>query len=164
MLLVYKLKTILECQYLDYLKSFKIKILQLLVALLRMLHQNYYKKNFIHYTKKINELVKKNKFPGENFYKKLIANAILFKAVDKLFGRKNIDAIGDTNLKSFTVAYTLSYFHYLTENRIDLWKIYEEQRVDSRIMNELQKLIVSFDFDFINKYKGIFSFPLMPVR
>lgn len=99
-------------------------------------------KNFIHYTKKINELVKKNKFPGENFYKKLIANAILFKAVDKLFGRKNIDAIGDTNLKSFTVAYTLSYFHYLTENRIDLWKIYEEQRVDSRIMNELQKLIV----------------------
>lgn len=99
-------------------------------------------KNFIHYTKKINELVKKNKFPGENFYKKLIANAILFKAVDKLFGRKNIDAIGDTNLKSFTVAYTLSYFHYLTDNRLDLWRIYEEQRVDSRIMNELQKLIV----------------------
>lgn len=99
-------------------------------------------KNFIHYTKKINELVKKNKFPGENFYKKLIANAILFKVVDKLFGRKNIDAIGDTNLKSFTVAYTLSYFYYLTDNRVDLWKIYEEQRVDARIVNELQKLIV----------------------
>jgi len=99
-------------------------------------------KNFIHYTKKINELVKKNKFPGDNFYKKLIANAILFKTVDKLFGRKNIDAIGDTNLKSFTVAYTLSYFHYLTENTLDLWKIYEEQRVDSGITNELQKLIV----------------------
>ncbi len=99
-------------------------------------------KNFIHYTKKINELVKKNKFPGENFYKKLIANAILFKVVDKLFGRKSIDAIGDTNLKSFTVAYTLSYFYYLTDNRIDLWKIYEEQRVDARIVNELQKLIV----------------------
>ena len=99
-------------------------------------------KNFIHYTKKINELVKKNKFPTENFYKNLIANAILFKAVDKLFGRKNIDAIGDTNLKSFTVAYTLSYFYYLTNNRINLWKIYEEQRVDNRIMNELQKLIV----------------------
>jgi hypothetical protein len=99
-------------------------------------------KNFIHYTKKVNELVKKNKFPGENFYKKLIANAILFKAVDKLFGRKNIDAIGDTNLKSFTVAYTLSYFHYLTDNRLDLWKIYDEQRVDSRIVNELHKLII----------------------
>ena len=98
--------------------------------------------NFIHYTKKINELVKKNKLPGENFYKKLIANAILFKTVDKLFGRKNIDAIGDTNLKSFTVAYTLSYFYYLTDNRLDLWRIYEEQRLDVRIINELQKLIV----------------------
>lgn len=99
-------------------------------------------KNFIHYTKKINELVKKNKLPGENFYKKLIANAILFKTVDKLFGRKNVDAIGDTNLKSFTVAYTLSYFYYLTNNRLDLWKIYEEQHLDTRIINELQKLIV----------------------
>ena len=99
-------------------------------------------KNFLHYTKKINELVKKNKLPGENFYKKLIANAILFKVVDKLFGRKNMDAIGDTNLKSFTVAYTLSYFYFLTDNRIDLWKIYEEQRVDERIINELRKLIV----------------------
>ncbi|KIO54418.1 AIPR family protein [Flavobacterium hibernum] len=99
-------------------------------------------KNFNHFTKKTNELVKKNKLPGENFYKKLIANAILFKTVDKLFGRKNIDAIGDTNLKSFTVAYTLSYFHYLTDNRLDLWKIYEEQYLDARIINELQKLIV----------------------
>lgn len=98
-------------------------------------------KNFIHYTKKINELVKKNKLPGENFYKKLIANAILFKTVDKLFGRKNIDAIGDTNLKSFTVAYTLSYFYYLTDNRLDLWKIYEEQSINDKIINELQKLI-----------------------
>jgi hypothetical protein len=99
-------------------------------------------KNFIHYTKKITDLVSKNKLPGENFYRKLIANAILFKTADKLFGRKNIDAIGDTNLKSFTVAYTLSYFHYLTENRLNLWRIYEEQLVDSRIINELQKLIV----------------------
>src|SRR5690606_28172128 len=81
-------------------------------------------KNFIHYTKKINDLVSKNKLPGENFYRKLIANAIVFKVIDKLFGRKNVDAIGDTNIKSLTVAYTISYFHYLTENRLDLWRIY----------------------------------------
>jgi hypothetical protein len=99
-------------------------------------------KNFIQYTKKINELVKRNKLPGENYYKKLISNAILFKTVDKLFGRKNVNAIGDTNLKSFTVAYTLSFFHHLTSNKLDLWKIYEEQVIDSRIVNELQQLIV----------------------
>lgn len=99
-------------------------------------------KNFIHFTKKINVLVSKNKLPGENLYKKLIANAILFKTIDKLFGRKNVDAIGDTNLKSFTVAYTISYFHYLTDNRLDLWKIYEDQKIDDVLTDFLKKLLV----------------------
>jgi hypothetical protein len=99
-------------------------------------------KSFVHYTKKINVLVEKNKLPGENFYKKLIANAIIFKTVDKLFGRKNIDAIGDTSLKSFSVAYTISYFHFLTNNRFDLWKIYADQFIDDILMVEFKKLLV----------------------
>ncbi len=99
-------------------------------------------KNFIHYTKKINDFVAKNKLPGENFYRKLIGNAILFKTADKLFGRKNIDAIGDTNLKSFTVAYTVSFLHYLTKNRIDLWKIYEEQITDEILNSHIKRLLI----------------------
>ncbi len=99
-------------------------------------------KNFIHYTKKINDLVSKNKLPGENFYRKLISNAILLKSVDSLFGRKNVNAIGDTNLKSFSVAYTVSYFHFLTNNRLDLWKIYEEQKLDDNLNSHFSKLLV----------------------
>jgi hypothetical protein len=98
-------------------------------------------KNFIHYTKKITYLVSKNKLPGENFYRKLIANAILFKTLDQLFGRKGVNAIGDTSLKALSVAYTVSYFHYLTNNRIDLWKIYEEQKIDDFLKNNLYKLL-----------------------
>jgi len=98
-------------------------------------------KNFIHYTKKITYLVSKNKLPGENFYRKLIANAILFKTIDQLFGRKGVNAIGDTSLKALSVAYTVSYFHYLTNNRIDLWKIYEEQNIDDFLKNNLYKLL-----------------------
>lgn len=98
-------------------------------------------KNFIHYTKKITDLVSKNKLPGENFYRKLIANAILFKTIDQLFGRKGVNAIGDTSLKALSVAYTVSYFHYLTNNRIDLWKIYEEQKIDDFLNNHLSKLL-----------------------
>lgn len=105
-------------------------------------------KNFVQYTKKINELVIKNKMPGENFYRKLIANAILFKTADKLFGRKNIDAIGDTNLKSFTVAYALSYFHFLTHNRLDLWQIYEQQKIDDILSNQLKE-ILRFVYDHL---------------
>ena len=99
-------------------------------------------KNFIHYTKKITDLVSKNKLPGENFYRKLIANAILFKTIDQLFGRKGVNAIGDTSLKALSVAYTVSYFHYLTNNRIDLWKIYEEQKIDDFLKNHLSKLLI----------------------
>jgi hypothetical protein len=107
-------------------------------------------KNFVHYNKKIKELVDKNKFPGDNFYKKLIANAIIFKQVDKLFGRKGVDAIGDTNLKAFTVAYTVSYFHFLTKNCIDLWEIYDAQKIDDNVIDQLRKLI-SFVFDHLQK-------------
>jgi hypothetical protein len=105
-------------------------------------------KNFIHYTKKIADLVSKNKLPGENFYRKLIANAILFKTVDQLFGRKGVNAIGDTSLKALTVAYTVSYFHYLTKNRIDLWKIYEEQKIDDFLKDHLSKLL-GFVYNYI---------------
>jgi hypothetical protein len=105
-------------------------------------------KNFIHYTKKITDLVIKNKLPAENFYRKLIANAILFKTMDQLFGRKGINAIGDTSLKALTVAYTISYFHFLTMNRIDLWKIYEEQKIDDFLKGHLAKLI-SFVYNHI---------------
>jgi hypothetical protein len=107
-------------------------------------------KNFIDFTKNINDLVEKNKMPGDNFYKKLIANAIIFRLVDKLFGRKNVNAIGDTNLKSYSVAYTISYFHYLTGNRIDLWKIYTEQKLDDSLIDLFKQLLV-FVYNHLTK-------------
>lgn len=111
-------------------------------------------KNFIHYTKKITDLVSKNKLPGENFYRKLIANAILFKTIDQLFGRKGVNAIGDTSLKALSVAYTVSYFHYLTDKRIDLWKIYEEQKIDDFVSGHLSKLLVFVYNHIINEASG----------
>lgn len=107
-------------------------------------------KNFIHFIKKITILVSKNKMPGDNFYRKLIANALIFKTTDKLFGRKGVDAIGDTSLKSLTVAYTVSYLHYLTNNRIDLWKIYETQKIDEFLKSKLLSLM-SFVYNHITK-------------
>jgi hypothetical protein len=111
-------------------------------------------KNFIHYTKKITELVNKNKLPSENFYRKLIANAILFKATDKLFGRKGVNAIGEnTSIKSFSVAYTVSFFHFLTENRFDLWKLYEEQKIEDFVSNHLKNLLI-FVYNHLEKNGG----------
>jgi hypothetical protein len=115
-------------------------------------------KNFIHFMKKVNDDVSKNKLPGINLYTKLIANAVLFKTFDKLFGRKNIDAIGDTNLKSFTVAYSISYFHFLTKNRLDLLKIYNEQTTDSFLNEHFKKIIVFVNNHLIeNSRDGLIS-------
>lgn len=111
-------------------------------------------KNFNHYIKKIDVLVRKNKMPSENFYKKLIANAVLFKTTDKLFGRKGKDAIGDTNIKSLTVAYTLSFLHFLTDNRIDLWKIYTEQKINEDFQNEIKKLLVFVHDHLVSSASG----------
>jgi hypothetical protein len=99
-------------------------------------------KNFAKYILKIDKLIAKKNMPGDNFYCKLVANAILFKTADKLFGRKGVDAIGDTNLKAFTVAYSLSYFHFLTNNRLNLFKIYDEQKVDDYLSSYLKKLMI----------------------
>lgn len=111
-------------------------------------------KNFIHYTKKINDIVSKNKLPGQYFYRKLIANAILFKTVDKLFGRKGVDAIGNTNLKAFTVSYSISYFHYLTNNRLNLWQIYEEQKINEGLKNQFLKLLTFVYNHLISEASG----------
>jgi hypothetical protein len=115
-------------------------------------------KNFIHFMKKVNDDVSKNRLPGINLYTKLIANAVLFKTFDKLFGRKNIDAIGDTNLKSFTVAYSVSYFHFLTKNRLDLLNIYNEQTTDSFLNEHFKKIIVFVNNHLIeNSRDGLIS-------
>jgi hypothetical protein len=87
------------------------------------------------------------KMPTKTYYEDLIANAILFNETDQLFGRKNKNAIGDTNLKSFTVAYTLSYFHYLTDNMLNLQRIWELQSMPGELklfFGDLMQKIYAF--------------------
>lgn len=84
----------------------------------------------------------KKKKPTRVMWEDIVANALLFKATDKLFGRKNQNPIGDTNIKSHTVAYTLSLFHQLTEGKIDLGKIWNKQVIDESLEIELKKGLI----------------------
>jgi hypothetical protein len=99
-------------------------------------------KSFNHYIKKTNESIRKNNLPGDNYYRKLIGNAILFKTADKLFGRKGVDAIEDTTYKALVIGYTISYLHFLTNNRLDLWKIYEDQKTDHNLNLVVKKMLI----------------------
>lgn len=95
-------------------------------------------KNYNQFIKDIEKEFKKKK-PGRIYWQDIVANAILFQFTDKLFGRKNQDPIGDTNIKSQTVAYTLSYLHFLTQKKINLGMIWETQVIPEVLQIELKK-------------------------
>lgn len=105
-------------------------------------------KNYNYYLKDVEQRFKKNK-PGRVYWQDVVANTILFNVSDKLFGRKNQDPIGDTNIKSYTVAYTLSYIHLITKNRIDLGSIWEKQMIPEDFSREIYKGL-KFVYDFLN--------------
>ncbi len=84
----------------------------------------------------------KKKQPTRVLWEDIIANAILFKATDSLFGRKNQDPIGDTNIKSHAVAYTLSLLHTLTKGKINLGAIWHQQFIEEDLEVELKKGLV----------------------
>jgi hypothetical protein len=98
-------------------------------------------KNYTHFLKDIDKEFKTKK-PSRFYWQDVVANAILFRNADELFGRKNQDAIGDTNIKSQTVAYALSYLHYLTKNKLNLQLIWETQKVPEDLLREIKKGMV----------------------
>lgn len=77
--------------------------------------------------------------PGRVYWQDVIANSILYNTTDQLFGRKGKDPIGDTNIKSFTVVYTLALFHSVTNNHLNLGEIWEKQMVPDILQTELKK-------------------------
>jgi hypothetical protein len=103
-------------------------------------------KNYNFYLREAEKGFKKSK-PTRVMWEDIVSNALLFKAADRLFGRKNQDPIGDTNIKSHTVAYTLSLLHELTDGRIDLGSIWSKQFIDEELERELKKgLIYVYQF------------------
>lgn len=105
-------------------------------------------KNYNQFLKDVEKEFKKKK-PGRVYWQDIVANAVLFQATDKLFGRKDQDPIGDTNIKSQTVAYTLAYLHFLTGNRLNLAMIWDAQIVPQDLQAELKKGL-KFVYDFLN--------------
>lgn len=105
-------------------------------------------KNYNQFMKDIEQVFKKAK-PSRIYWEDVIANAILFKCADHLFGRKNQNPIGDTNIKSQTVTYTLSYFHYVTDNKLDLSLIWKNQEVPESMQQEIISGL-KFVYKFLN--------------
>ncbi len=98
-------------------------------------------KNYNYFMKEVEAIFKKDK-PNRVYWQDIVANAILFKTADGLFGRKNQNPIGDTNIKSHTVAYSLSYVHFLTENKLNLDLIWDKQLIDENLKSEIKRVLI----------------------
>lgn len=77
------------------------------------------------------------------YFEDLIAKAILFREADRRYGTKNVDHIGD--IKKTVVPYTIALLRKLTGNRIDLYKIWNRQRVSEELSEVLFRLMRQVD-------------------
>ncbi|RZJ91907.1 MAG: hypothetical protein EOO20_03695 [Chryseobacterium sp.] len=92
------------------------------------------------------------KMPGRLYFRDLVATGILFKKAEELFGRKGKEPVGDTNIRSFVVTYSLSLLSYLTESRIDLGKIWDLQDVPDGLQQEILGLL-RFVYNYLDSSK-----------
>ena len=87
-------------------------------------------KNFKKFTLRLQE--RQGFIPDEQYYKRLIAKAILFRETEKL-----VQAQKYGGYRANIVTYTLAYLSYISAQRIDLEKIWREQRLTSALENEI---------------------------
>jgi len=83
------------------------------------------------------------------FFEDAIAKAILFKSAEKRYGTKvQNNNIGE--LRQVVVPYTLSLLNIITQNKLDLYKIWKEQQISpalSDFIYDLMKQINQFILD-----------------
>jgi hypothetical protein len=73
------------------------------------------------------------------FFEDSIAKAILFRSAEKIYGIKP-NAIGD--LRYITVPYSLSLLSFLSNNKIDLLKIWNAQQISKELSLLLRELMI----------------------
>ncbi|MDR1181905.1 MAG: AIPR family protein [Bacteroidales bacterium] len=95
--------------------------------------------NLLDNTKKINNV----------YFEDTIAKCILFKTAEKRYGTKQNDYnIGE--LRQVVVPYTLSLINILTENKLDLYKIWKNQQISQTLSDciyDLMKQVNKFILD-----------------
>ena len=74
------------------------------------------------------------------YFEDTIAKAILFKTADQLYGTKRTgNNIGE--LKSVVVPYTIGLLNHLTGGRIDLYRIWKNQKISNALSNLIYSLM-----------------------
>lgn len=88
---------------------------------------------------------------NEVFYEDCIAKCILYLEADKRYGsRKKGDAEPIGDLKKNTVPYTLGLLNLITKDKLDLYKIWLNQKVSEELSDFIYNLMVQVNQYFID--------------
>jgi len=98
-----------------------------------------------------NNLPEKVKKIDNIFFEDTIAKIILFKNADKRYGVKP-NSIGE--MKQVVVPYTLSLLNILTENKIDIYKIWRSQEISTELSDFIYDLMKQVNEFIVNVYNG----------
>jgi hypothetical protein len=85
------------------------------------------------------------------YFEDAIAKCILFKTADKRYGKKP-DSIGE--MKQVVVPYTLSLINILTENKLDLYKIWKNQELSQQLSDFIYDLMKQVNQFILDTYAG----------
>lgn len=85
------------------------------------------------------------------YFEDVIAKCILFKNADKRYGIKP-NSIGE--MKQVVVPYTLSLINIVTENKLDLYKIWKNQNVSSKLSDFIYDLMKQMNQFILDTYNG----------
>lgn len=85
------------------------------------------------------------------FFEDTIAKCILFKNADKRYGVKP-NSIGE--MKQVVVPYTLSLLNRITENKLDLFKIWKNQDVSTALSDFIYDLMIQVNQFILDTYNG----------
>ena len=98
-----------------------------------------------------NNLPENNKKINNVFFEDTIAKCILFKNADKRYGVKP-NSIGE--MKQVVVPYTLSLLNIITENKLDLFKIWKNQDVSTELSDFIYNLMKQVNEFILDTYNG----------
>jgi len=85
------------------------------------------------------------------YFEDVVAKMILYKAAEKKYGVKP-NSIGD--MRYVTVPYSISYFNYLTGNKLDLYKIWKAQSISENLKDSLYELMIKVESFIKSKATG----------
>lgn len=77
------------------------------------------------------------------YFEDMVSKAILFRTFEKVYGIKP-NAIGD--LRYITVPYAISLFGYLSEYKLDLYKIWLNQSVSDELQQTIREIMCLVEF------------------